>query len=62
MTKEQEYAPKLWASLSANEKHGVRFGLFPHNVMKDAGKAGYDERKLCIALMQCASNNGGMRA
>jgi hypothetical protein len=29
-------AELLWASMNASEKHGVRFGLFPHDKIQTA--------------------------
>jgi hypothetical protein len=51
----------LWAALSDNEKNAVRFGLFPREKMAAAEKEGYDGHELAIALMDCATKDGGMR-
>jgi PRTRC genetic system protein C len=55
-------AIEMWKAMDKNEQAGVRFGMFPYQKMMDAKKAGFEERKLCVALMQCAKDNGGMRA
>jgi len=42
---------------------GVRFGLFPAELMVAAEKKyAVDSRELSIALMDCAQRDGGMRA
>ena len=48
-------------ALSDNEKNAVRFGLFPREKMAAAEKEGYDGHELAIALMDCATKDGGMR-
>lgn len=53
-------ATTMWASFDANEKHGVRFGMFPHQKMLAAEKEGFNGRELSIALMDVAEKNGGM--
>jgi hypothetical protein len=55
-------AQQIWEAMDANEKHGVRFGLFPHEKMMAAECEGFDGHALCIALMDCATKDGGMRA
>lgn len=55
-------AQEMWAAFSANEGVGIRFGLFPARPMMAADKDGYDGRLLAVALMDCASKNGWMRA
>lgn len=55
-------AALLWHDMDDNEKHGVRFGLFPYGRMMEAEREGFDGRQLCLALMDCAKRNGGMRA
>ena len=54
----------MWDSFDPNEKHGVRFGMFPHEKMTEAeGEGeGYTFRELCLGLMDMATRNGGMRA
>lgn len=54
-------AENIWAAMDKNEKHGVRFGLFPAYKMTDAEVEGFDQRLLCVALMRCAEKDGGMR-
>ena len=58
----QAKARELWTVFDANERHCIRFGMFPHQPMKAAEAEGYDMRRLTIALMDVASLNGGMRA
>lgn len=55
-------AAELWAAMDENEKHGIRFGLFPSGRMIMTERQGYDGRALAIALMDCAKRDGGMRA
>jgi hypothetical protein len=55
-------AEKLWASFTPNEKAGVRFGMFPFEKMTAAENEGHDGRLLAVALMNCATKDGGMRA
>lgn len=54
-------AQEIWDSMDANERHGVRFGMFPAAKMQAADKEGYGN-ELSIALIDIASKNGGMRA
>ncbi len=56
-------AAEIWRLMDANERTGVRFGMFPDQRMQDAMRLGYvDGRLLCSELMACASADGGMRA
>jgi hypothetical protein len=58
-------AAQIWGLLDDNAKTGIRFGMFPFDVMKAAeadGFKGSDATALCVALMDCARRNGGMRA
>lgn len=55
-------AKLLWHEMDANERTGVRFGLFPAIKMQVAESEGFNGRELCIALMDCAKSDGGMRA
>lgn len=55
-------AEQLWAAMDANQKTGVRFGMFPAEVMRAAESEGFNGRELCVALMDCAKADGGMRA
>jgi hypothetical protein len=55
-------AEAMWAEFDANEKTGVRFGMFPAAKMAAAEALGYDTRRLALALMALAAQNGGMRA
>ena len=58
----QKKAQEIWDAMDKNERAGVRFGMFPAEVMRDAEAEGYQGKELCVALMDCASKNGGMRA
>ena len=73
----KQFAAQLWATFDTNEKGFVRFGMFPDGKMRAAEKAlaaefelcGQNSREsselgkdLCVALMDCASKDGGMRA
>jgi len=55
-------AVAIWNKMDKNEKTGVRFGLFPANKMREAEKEGFNGKDLCVALMDCATKNGGMVA
>ena len=48
--------------MTKNEKHGVRFGVFPYYTMKAAEGAGFNHCKLTVALMDVAQADGGRRA
>lgn len=61
-TKTSQKAKVIWDGMDKNEQTGIRFGLFPHGKMQEAEKEGYSGRDLAVALMDIASNNGGMRA
>jgi hypothetical protein len=50
----------IWQSLNPSERHGVRFGMFPFDVMKAALGEGFDGWLLGVALMDCAKGDGGM--
>jgi hypothetical protein len=59
----KEKAAELWQGMTANERAGVRFGLFPHDKMM-AAQAEIDQERpqdLAVALMDCATADGGMR-
>lgn len=56
------HAETIWLELDDNAKRGIRFGLFPHDAIKAAEILGYDGKEICIALMNCADKDGGMRA
>lgn len=53
-------AEEIWKGMDDNQRHGVRFGLFPYEVMKKAEDEGY--KRLSIELMEVAEKNGGMIA
>lgn len=55
-------AAAMWAAMDENEKTGCRFGMFPAGKMQAAESEGFNGHALCVALMDCASRNGGMRA
>ena len=58
----RQAAGELWNGFTDNEKHGVRFGLFPYDKMTDPKYAHIESRLLAVALMDIAEKNGGMRA
>lgn len=61
----EQYASQaaiMWHDFDINEKTGVRFGMFPHAKMQQAAAEGFDGKKLCVALMEIANRDGGMRA
>jgi hypothetical protein len=47
-------AKQLWDAMTPSERHGVKFGLFPHDAMVRAEREGYDGRLLVLALMERA--------
>ncbi len=49
-----EKARQMWAAMDANDRAGVRFGMFPFAVMQAAEAEGYNGKDLCVALMACA--------
>lgn len=55
-------AEEVWAKLDQNAQHGIRFGLFPVEIINIVKEAGLDERTFTCALMDVAETNGGMRA
>jgi len=55
-------AAAMWSQMDDNEKTGVRFGMFPMGKMQEAEKEGFNTKDICVALMDCANNDGGMRA
>jgi len=59
---DQEKAQEIWDGMDDNERTGVRFGMFPAGKMAEAEKEGYKGKELCVALMDVAKQNGGMRA
>jgi hypothetical protein len=58
----QKKAQEVWDSMDKNQRTGVRIGLFPAEVMKEAEAEGYQGKELCVALMEVAERNGGMIA
>lgn len=64
MTEKQQQteakAAVIWKAMTASERHGVRFGMFPSEQITAAKKEGFDGHLLCIALMDCATKDGGM--
>ena len=55
-------AEQMWATMTKNEKVGVRFGMFPAAKMQAAVSEGHDSKEISVALMNCAEKDGGMRA
>jgi len=55
-------AQEIWKAMDKNEQTGVRFGMFPAGKMQEAEAEGYNGKDLAVALMDCATNDGGMRA
>lgn len=53
-------AALIWQAMDRNAQHGVRFGLFPAEIMAEAERDGYDRRLLAIVLMDYAEKDGGM--
>lgn len=57
----RKIAQKIWAEMDDNQKVGVRFGLFPAEVMSKY-ESDFRGPELAVALMQVAKEDGGMRA
>ena len=55
-------AAELWPTLTKNERAMIRFGMFPAERMRAAEAEGINQHALCLALMDCAKADGGMRA
>lgn len=55
-------AASLWIKLDKNQKAGIRFGMFPLKEMAIIESEGFDSHAICLALMDCAKADGGMRA
>jgi len=62
-------AAAMWAAFTKDEQTLVRFGMFPAAPMEKAEVAltatlerKLESRELAVALMDCASKDGGMRA
>jgi hypothetical protein len=55
-------AQELWKSMDHNARTGVRFGMFPAELMRAAESEGLDMHDVSQALMDCAEADGGMRA
>ncbi len=63
-------AAAMWLAFTANQRTMCRFGMFPAEEMKAATDALSAElesprevgKDLAVALMDCASKDGGMRA
>jgi hypothetical protein len=55
-------AQVVWDEMDKNQRSGVRFGMFPAEVMAEAEKEGFVGKDLAVALMDAASRNSGMRA
>lgn len=53
-------AEETWKQLNDSQKHGVRFGLFPLEVMNKLEAEGFKD--MAVPLMKVAEKNGGMRA
>lgn len=47
-------AQALWETFTPNERHGVRFGMFPHEKMKVAGSGHYASSALAVELIRCS--------
>ena len=48
--------------MDANERTGVRVGMFPYGKMMTAEKESYSSKDLAVALMDCAKKDGEMVA
>ena len=55
-------AAELWNTFDANNRAGVRFGLFPFDIMTAAEAEGYKGQPLSVALMDYAENHDPMRS
>jgi len=56
-----EAAQAAWDVMDDNAKHGIRFGLFPAELMCHLEAQGFDSRFISLALMDCAKRDGGLR-
>ena len=57
-----EAARAAWDGMDDNAKHGIRFGLFPAELMSKLETQGFKSQEISLALMECANRDGGMRA
>lgn len=55
-------AERMWEEMDDNQRHGVRFGLFPAEVMRAAEDEGFTFKVMAVPLMDVAQRKGGMRA
>ena len=55
-------AQAAWDKMTANERHGIRFGLFPAWIGELPAFGVQGGRLFHVALMAVADKNGGMRA
>lgn len=55
-----------WKGATQDQKTGIRFGMTDIELIRQAGydpyKGGEELKEFHLALMELASNNGGMRA
>jgi len=57
-----EAARAAWEGMDDNAKHGIRFGLFPAELMRELETQGFKSQEISLALIDCANRDGGMRA
>ena len=50
-TETETVARQIWDSMDANERFGVKFGMFPAAKMKPADEPGRDHHAIVVALM-----------
>lgn len=62
-------AQTVWGRMTTDEKTLVRFGMFPIEIdgllkteFSDLGELRESGRRWAVALMDCATKDGGMRA
>lgn len=46
---------EVWLQMDHNERHGLSFGLFPHDKMQQAENEGYDGQELIKHMIEYAS-------
>jgi hypothetical protein len=61
-TQTKAKAATIWKAMDKSQMACVRIGMFPAEIMQAAEKEGFNGKDLCVALMDCAKADGGMRA
>ena len=61
-TQTKAKAATIWKAMDKSQMACVRIGMFPAEIMQAAEKEGFNGKDLCVALMDCAKADSGMRA